>query len=909
MFTAFLSFINASCRKSHALWDALEQQNVAQVKAILDSWFAPNWRAVVMASQYQYLAPLERASASPQILDLLLQHFGSQISKGEIRAAIGYAFDLQYHESVKRLLATADQEPFSLMAQLAAAHDVQMLEILLHYYSSNIDTKYIEDAIFASLKKRSEQVVKKLFQYHIAPQPFIQQNTLALLECACDAQLTDLISFLFSLIAPESLTKAQFALLTYAIKGQHAPVSAFLIQNDMIRLLTENERYEVLRLSIQYRAKPLFNEFLKEPTMREIAHFEDNYALKLAQTLFEVAVDKSSIRFFQHVIDTLMQIESVVSIEDTSPLQKPKDFQVIDDIEALPQGPLNKNLETQELEAIAKIIVQDATQYHFYMQSYQLFVQLNVKMRINLSRLLKAANLLHVELTKEDSDYWLPQPASSEESLAEDFCLPERHLTPAERQAIKRYTDESFVQINDLLCGQLSVESTTSERLCETFLDILFLASALNKIMPSWHQVQDPQAAIKTYRGERSISAAELTNRKGKLQAGAVVIQQESFASTSKNAAISNGFSEWRSRLDFAAPYGKSLHLLTTYADEEEYLLLPGQFCLTGVTEAEDMTIFQARVISPLVNQYRSVNQQNRLKKLINQWNLKQVTTEFGEHCLAENLYATSPHHAQLSDLLVECGVVYQTFLIKPYTDAQFTVDWELRTPMGLVVRPNHGLAHVMRVAHCVPVVAEFLKQHTGEARFHFSARDIYMVQLTALFSVVGRKSDAGFLDMKTNQAGYKDYKQASSSAFASYVRTENFLDMSSDEIQHHAYDILTMGEPGVTQATGILLALAHKLDLLRCYHAERVQKDILEPFSQYLPEAETLRLFTFAEALLHATGDRVFYGMEKTGYRLERFYRANTDPTLCLEQLLQVDAPLPAITSILSAPACSSVM
>lgn len=44
--------------------------------------------------------------------------------------------------------------------------------------------------------------------------------------------------------------------------------------------------------------------------------------------------------------------------------------------------------------------------------------------------------------------------------------------------------------------------------------------------------------------------------------------------------------------------------------------------------------------------------------------------------------------------------------------------DWSLNTPSGLVPRPNHGIAHTLRVAQLVPVIAEFLKAYSGDPKF-----------------------------------------------------------------------------------------------------------------------------------------------------------------------------------------------
>ena len=65
-------------------------------------------------------------------------------------------------------------------------------------------------------------------------------------------------------------------------------------------------------------------------------------------------------------------------------------------------GPLIKNIYTKELELITKYVLSNPNECEFYTSNNDFFVKIQDR-NINLSTLLKYANLSHVELSDVDS--------------------------------------------------------------------------------------------------------------------------------------------------------------------------------------------------------------------------------------------------------------------------------------------------------------------------------------------------------------------------------------------------------------------------------------------------------------------------------------------------------------------------
>lgn len=450
------------------------------------------------------------------------------------------------------------------------------------------------------------------------------------------------------------------------------------------------------------------------------------------------------------------------------------------------------------------------------------------------------------------------------------------------------YSEDEHAPINSILHkNPPEGEKNKADFYRNTFLNIMFLASGLNKITPSWtRDPEDLTPGITTYRGEKHIHPDEINQRIQKLNNNtkSFIQKQAGFASTSTNLEISKKFESNLCRIEYDEMYGKNIQPLSKHKSEEEYLQLPGFIQLFSHTQDDQAHVFKAKCITPLFTKQRSVQHEHEFSIL---------KTFASASAIPNDAPEIEYPPLFLEGLLNECQFVFIHFLSKDYTDTSYNGDWDHTTYFGKTLpRPNHNIAHVMRVAHLIPVVAQFLLAH---GYYKFSQREINIVQLTALFSVVGRQNEMGFKDMKESNLGYKLFKECSGQQFKNYVTQTQFLNMTPEEIELYSHNIMKMGEPGEDHPAAVLLALAHKLDLLRCYEPDRVKNDIICPITKYIPNPDDInKLLNYAEALLHATGNRVMYGQEISEYNDDLFYATSTNVQTCYQAISAVKPPVP---------------
>ncbi|HAT1596449.1 TPA: NAD-dependent ubiquitin ligase [Legionella pneumophila] len=238
--------------------------------------------------------------------------------------------------------------------------------------------------------------------------------------------------------------------------------------------------------------------------------------------------------------------------------------------------------------------------------------------------------------------------------------------------------------------------------------------------------------------------------------------------------------------------------------------------------------------------------------------------------------------------------------------------DWSLNTPSGLVPRPNHGIAHTLRVAQLVPVIAEFLKAYSGDPKFQkLTQKEIQKAQYMMLFSVIGRENDMSWTDANHYQQAFKEayngkpskhiyatFKENAKKGFLNHVDTNKSslipsLFSDESELQYWA-EALDTGKPGISSASGILMALAHDLDLMRCYDEDKFNnlkmKDLVARLGGNKEAAK--KLADYAHDLIIATGDRCMgYGVTQD-YNYSLFGKCSLDPNECLKQLQSIPKP-----------------
>jgi hypothetical protein len=192
-------------------------------------------------------------------------------------------------------------------------------------------------------------------------------------------------------------------------------------------------------------------------------------------------------------------------------------------------------------------------------------------------------------------------------------------------------------------------------------------------------------------------------------------------------------------------------------------------------------------------------------------------------------------------------------------------------------------------------------KQQAGS----ITDRDVRKAQYVMLFSVIGRKneisfSDATQLQKKQKALGladaphlYDNFKRTAQRAFRLLLQKQppSSLGFTEAEAEQwtHALDV---GKPNPTSILTRAMALAHDIDLMRCYGREQFDakvKDIEAVIGMQL----TNELCSYARALVAATGDRCLgYGLVAKGYSDKIFVVCSTNFRTCMERIHSVKAP-----------------
>ncbi len=730
-------------------------------------------------------------------------------------------------------------------------NDILSVENIFHQYQDKLDLDiFVGAAVFTAAESGTEDILHFLLEnYFIYIESYHFEDAL---NAAGKLNLWTIVSMLLDTTNLYSLD-AKYDVLLTAIKEGYVETINILLKKD-----------EDFKILIGENAKDIY-ECLQEN--RGTDEFELIFNL-----FMEIEAFKD---FFEELKERIAVLYDALSPNH------------------LVQGPLNKSFFTQELEWITKYSLRNPKKCIYSIKENSLYVYI-ADTQINLSKLMKDAELSHLFLDENDSALFPNLSTLLEEkplsdlihkALPENYLLNGKTLTKAEKWVIHHYSDSGFTKINSVLYGEPDASIQTEPDIFTVFMNIIFLASALNKIHPDW--TKDPestQASLKSFRGETHTPHQELTERIERLEKSDIgIIQKQSgFASTSSEQKVALGFEGSFSQIEYEEIYGKNIQPLALYDYEKEYLQLPARVHFHKMTKDEKITTFHAKVITPLYTQYRSTQQEHRFKRLA------KITNS--------NHLLTSLIHAKklplLEGLLKQCQYIYEHYLSHPFTEEWFDIDWELITIHGTINRPNHALAYVMRVAHIMPTVAEHLMYHDNN-RFNFSDRTICITMLMALFCVVGRKNESGFSDAQSGKIGHKEFKQISAQAFADYVRKSQFLSMTEEEITLYSGYINRMGEPGEKEPCAILLSLSRCLDLLRCFDEEKVEKNVIHALNQYFPAETTEKLVDYAEALLHATGNRVVVGKQLCDYDDDLFYAASTNVEFCYEALAKVEAPI----------------
>ncbi len=316
---------------------------------------------------------------------------------------------------------------------------------------------------------------------------------------------------------------------------------------------------------------------------------------------------------------------------------------------SLYNGPLNKSLYTQQLELIAKCLIQALDKIQLEIQkdnqTDSLIFKLNIEgCIINLSDLFKKVDFSHLHMNESDSKSYinkfkLKTPASIKDKFP--------NLTEAEKITINAYTacSESF---NAMLHGNKHFDHKK-----ETIIDCIMLASGLNKIEPTTiynMPAEIPNALLpplRTYRGEVYMTQEIIKRRKALIDQGGGITAQFGFMSTSYQRKVSSTFSK-NSLIVFEYLYGKDITKLANDPKEQEFLLLPCQLFWYNFENEGQTNVFYGKVVEPLnTNSEAPTPEEIEIFKRLLQWAIIQgIQTDFLTDHLIESLQllrTTSP--------------------------------------------------------------------------------------------------------------------------------------------------------------------------------------------------------------------------------------------------------------------------
>lgn len=222
--------------------------------------------------------------------------------------------------------------------------------------------------------------------------------------------------------------------------------------------------------------------------------------------------------------------------------------------------------------------------------------------------------------------------------------------------------------------------------------------------------------------------------------------------------------------------------------------------------------------------------------------------------------------------LLERFNYVYENHLSKPFKETHLSSsDAELTKGKHIVYRPNHGLAHTLRVVTYLEPVIEYYKNYASEKLFRdfcssLTNDQVLDIQTALLFSVSGRESELSFSEAPEI---YNGYREASAQQFEKFAHSRNY---STEKIKLYRDLIRFMGNPLFLNMASTdeqkfiyyLMNLSHKLDLMRCYSAERYMKSIDAAISSTVRPSiyqghNLNKLLHFVTASLDATGDRLY--------------------------------------------------
>ena len=268
-------------------------------------------------------------------------------------------------------------------------------------------------------------------------------------------------------------------------------------------------------------------------------------------------------------------------------------------------------------------------------------------------------------------------------------------------------------------------------------------------------------------------------------------------------------------------------------------------------------------------------------------------------------------------EMRATASVLYVEYLSRPYNAAYkkfCSHDWELATIFSypthakvVTPRPNHGLAHTVRVVHIFPLALRLLLKHRGEDASSVTLRDVHLAQYLLLFAVVGRECEIGWdeamqLQSSMRQKGVKDFpnlyeelKRKSKEALRASLAKSSpaSLQLSKSEMKV-CESMLDLGPAAEKSILTYAMKLAHDVDIMRCKGTAEFDEYIEFEFVDALGVQGAKTLCDYMYQLNKATGDRCRgYGvLHDYELKTNLFHRCSTEIDYLLEVLSTVKQP-----------------
>lgn len=235
---------------------------------------------------------------------------------------------------------------------------------------------------------------------------------------------------------------------------------------------------------------------------------------------------------------------------------------------------------------------------------------------------------------------------------------------------------------------------------------------------------------------------------------------------------------------------------------------------------------------------------------------------------------------------------VYENYLKMPYTNQKVKMDWNIALPDGTILeRPNHALAHTLRVCMYIPHVITILNRiNPSFHQLEFTNETVEKLQLAMLFAVTGRQNDGG--RREAGETDYQTFRELSSLHFEECFTNDFKGIFTKDEVEYYKNLLFSRGSKEPSDVNDIIVTISHNMDHVRCFSKHDMSRSLNAYIEkQYGPDHQDAieLLLQHASRCVLATGDRLFFP-EYVPYDLVRFANYSKNPASCIEAIKQVD-------------------